>query len=64
MVQTNFMKMQHLREWLTVPILPWTDIEEMLTFWQMLGFEITCKYIDRISTELLSETPIHCPLDE
>jgi hypothetical protein len=30
-------------EWLTIPILPCTSIEETLSFWQSLGYNITYK---------------------
>src|SRR5690606_35403390 len=38
--------MDHLkpqREWLTIPTLPCIEIEETLSFWELLGFKITYK---------------------
>ncbi|MDR7131864.1 hypothetical protein J2X69_004229 [Algoriphagus sp. 4150] len=34
---------KHQKEWITIPSLPCISIEETLSFWQMLGFEITYK---------------------
>ena len=34
---------KRLKEWVTIPILPCISIEDTLSFWRMLGFDVTYK---------------------
>lgn len=34
---------KHNREWMTIPSLPCVEIEETLSFWEILGFKVTYK---------------------
>ncbi|MCH7408928.1 hypothetical protein MM239_05950 [Belliella sp. DSM 111904] len=36
-------QLKQQKEWMTIPSLPCVDIEESLSFWEILGFEITYK---------------------
>lgn len=36
-------QLKQQKEWMTIPSLPCIEIEETLSFWEMLGFEITYK---------------------
>lgn len=36
-------QLKQQKEWVTIPSLPCVDIEETLSFWEMLGFEISYK---------------------
>lgn len=36
-------QLKHNREWMTIPSLPCAEIEETLSFWEMLGFTVTYK---------------------